>query len=304
MNEPGPVPAVRTTGLQRGFRTKWALKDCSLAVPSGSVSALVGANGAGKTTLMRVLAGLDRPTAGEAEVLGKPAIRRFPHPEVAYLDQHRPLYDGFTVSETLRVGAELNPSRWDADYARGLVEQAGLSMRTKVRRLSGGQRALLALAVALGPRPRLALLDEPLAGVDPVARQRILRTLMTEVAETGMTVVLSTHELADIDGIADHLLLLSEGAPVLAGDIEELLAEHRVIVGSAESLSAMRDPLGAHTVITSSVTGRQTTTFVRLNGAEPADDRHAQVPGVSELVLAYLDQSSDHHEQRPKGATA
>jgi len=210
--------------LGKKYRRGWALRETSLVVPPNRIVALVGPNGAGKSTLMGLITGLLRPTTGEIAVFGDRPAGRGLHPAVSYLAQQKPLYQQFTVAETLRLGARTNPT-WDQRYASNLVEQAAVPMSAKVGTLSGGQRTRVALALALGKRPRLLLLDEPLADLDPLARETVLRTLVTEARTQGITVVLSSHVLAELEGVCDHLVLLHGGRVLLAGDVARLSAD-------------------------------------------------------------------------------
>ncbi|KOX35116.1 ABC transporter ATP-binding protein [Saccharothrix sp. NRRL B-16348] len=261
--------ALAAAGLGKRYRRGWALKDCTFTLPAGRIAALVGPNGAGKSTLMSLATGLLRQTEGEVEVLGRPG----------FLAQGKPLYQGFTVAEMLHAGRTLNPD-WDDDHARRLVDEARVPLTAKVRTLSGGQRTRVALAVALGRRPEVLLLDEPLADLDPLAREEVMGALLGEVAEAGMTVVLSSHVIADLDGICDHLLLLSEGRVRLAGDVEDLLAEHRLLIGP-RSLDVPPD-----VVVERRDTGRQSTVLVR--GLADPPDVEVVEPTLEELTLGYL----------------
>jgi ABC-2 type transport system ATP-binding protein len=258
------------------------LRQCDLTVPAGRVAALVGPNGAGKSTLMRIAAGIVRPTEGEIRIFGEPPGTRGTHARLAFLAQDKPLYRGFTVAELLRAGAELN-SRWDAAYARRLVQEAGVPLAARVATLSGGQRTRVALALALGRRPDLVLLDEPLADLDPLARQEVMSCLLAEVAEHGLTVVLSSHVLAELDGVCDHLLLLANGRVHLAGDVESLLAQHQLLIGPAESM-----PFAASAVVERRVTGRQASVLLRTPWSGSADGWTRVTPSLEELTLAYL----------------
>ncbi|HEX6339461.1 ABC transporter ATP-binding protein [Umezawaea sp.] len=261
--------ALAAAGLGKRYRRGWALKDCTFTLPVGRIAALVGPNGAGKSTLMSLATGLLRATEGGVEVLGRPG----------FLAQGKPLYQGFTVDEMLRAGRLLNPD-WDDEYARRLVDEARVPLGAKVRTLSGGQRTRVALAVTLGRRPEVVLLDEPLADLDPLARQEVMQALMAEVAETGTTVVLSSHVLADLDGICDHLLLLSNGRVRLAGDVEDLLAEHRLVVGP-RSLDVPPEVL-----VERRDTDRQSTVLVR--GWEGPPGVEVLDPTLEELALGYF----------------
>jgi ABC-2 type transport system ATP-binding protein len=212
---------VLTEGLGKQYRRGWALRETTLMIPANRIVALVGPNGAGKSTLMGLITGLLRPTTGEITVFGERPTGKGLHHSVSYLAQQKPLYREFTVAETLTFGARTNPT-WDQGYAEHLVGQAGVPMSAKIGTLSGGQRTRVALALALGKRPRLLLLDEPLADLDPLARESVLRTLLTEARTHGITVVLSSHVLAELEGVCDHLVLLHNGQILLAGDVSRL----------------------------------------------------------------------------------
>jgi len=263
--------AVRARGLGLRYRRGWALRDCSFELPAGRVAALVGANGAGKSTLLALAAGLLRPTEGAVEVRGA----------VGFVAQDKPLYRGFTVAETLRFGREANPG-WDADYADRLVEEARLPRGARVRRLSGGQRARLAHVLALARRPEVLLLDEPLSELDPLARHDFLRCLMLAVAETAVTVVLSSHAVGELADACDHLLLLDGGRVRLAGEVDELIDGHRLV-------TAPRDAdLGAHEVVESRAGERNLTALLRVAGPLDLARGDVAAPTLDELVLAYL----------------
>ena len=201
-----PLVAV---GLSKRFGPKWALRSCDLSVPAGRVCALVGPNGAGKTTLLQLASGLLKPTAGRIEVLGS-APRQDPHwlAEVGYLAQDAPLYPRLTAEQLLGMGRHLN-LRWDEALARGRLAELGLPLDKPVGQLSGGEKAQVALALALGKRPRLLLLDEPVASLDPLARREFLSSLAEATTETEMTVILSSHLVADIERVCDYLVILS-----------------------------------------------------------------------------------------------
>ncbi|MFE6173072.1 ABC transporter ATP-binding protein [Streptomyces sp. NPDC056464] len=273
--------AMEAAALGRTFgrRRKTALDGCAFRLPAGSVCAVVGPNGAGKSTLLSLAAGLLRPTEGTITVLGgAPATVR---ERLAYVAQDKPLHPQLTVTDTLRFGLELNPGRWDAKVAQRIVDEGELDPDAKIRTLSGGQRTRVALALALGKRPELLLLDEPMADLDPLARHQLMATLMADAAEHGTTVVMSSHVVAELDGACDHLLLLGAGRVRLSGPLDEVLAAHRLVTGRAD---ASLDP---HTVIESRTTGRQLTALVRPNG--PLDNAwQSTTPTLEELVLAHL----------------
>jgi ABC-2 type transport system ATP-binding protein len=280
-------PAIETRGLTKRYRRVTALSECSITVPAGRISALVGPNGAGKTTLLRVLAGLARPTGGTATVLGG-APRQDPAflAEIGYLAQEIPLYRRLSAADHITAGAHLNP-RWDAAAARTRLGDLRVPLDQPVGTLSGGQRAQVGLTLALAKHPRVLLLDEPVAALDPLARRQFLATLTSAVAdaEGELTVLLSSHVIADLERVCDHLVLLTGSRVQLCGDIDALLAEHKVLVGPRKDTSSLER---AHTVVEATRTDRQATLLVRLGG--PVLDPAYQVSDVSleDLVLGYL----------------
>ncbi|WP_351229921.1 ABC transporter ATP-binding protein [Streptomyces sp. NPDC002133] len=275
--------ALEATGLGRKFggrlRHTWALRDCSFRLPAGRICALVGPNGAGKSTLLALAAGLLRPTEGGLRVLGtQPGTARG---NLAYVGQDKPLLPQLTVAETLRLGRELNRGRWDDTIADQVVRDGELDPAALVRTLSGGRRTRVALALALGKRPELLLLDEPMADLDPLARRRLMGTLLADAAERGTTVVMSSHILTELEGTCDHLLLVDRGRVRLGGAIDEVVAAHTLVTGPA---TVGLDP---HTVVESRTTGRQLTALVRPEGPLPADWQTME-PSLEEVVLAHL----------------
>jgi ABC-2 type transport system ATP-binding protein len=229
------APAIRTAGLGRQYRGRWALEDCTLDIPAGRVVGLVGPNGAGKSTLLNLVMGLLAPSAGTVEVLGdRPGAGPRELARVGFVAQDAPVYAHLTVADHLRFGAHLNPG-WDHAYARRRVEELGLDPARKAGRLSGGQRAQLALTLAVAKRGDLLVLDEPAASLDPLARRELLESLSEAVADRAMTVVLSSHLVSDLEHACDHLVLLNAGRVQLAGDIDALLAEHRAVTGNREA---------------------------------------------------------------------
>ena len=204
------VAALEAVGLGRRYGTKWGLRDCSLTVPEGSITGLVGPNGAGKSTLLRLAAGLSRPTTGIVSIFGervRPNSTRHLR-RMGYFDQLRPLYPGLRVDETLRLGRKLN-KRWDNGAALGWLKELDIALTERVGRLSLGQQALVALALCMGKRPDLLLLDEPVASLDPLARRQLLETLLGTVADEGTTVFLSSHIISELEPVCDHLIILS-----------------------------------------------------------------------------------------------
>ena len=283
--------AIETHGLSKRYRRVTALSDCSITVPESRISALIGPNGAGKTTLLRLLAGLASPTGGTAAVLGG-APRQDPAflAGIGYLAQEIPLYRRLSAADHIRAGGHLNP-RWDASSARTRLRELNIPLDRAIGSLSGGQRAQVALALTLAKRPRVLLLDEPVAALDPLARRHFLGTLTAAVAEAGgeLTVVLSSHLIADLERVCDHIVLLTESRVQLCGDIEALLAEHRVLVGPRKDTSALER---AHTVVHTVRTARQATLLVRLNGAVLDPAYEASEVDLEELVLGYMGASA------------
>ena len=217
---------LATDGLGKRYRRRWALSDCTLEIPAGRVVGLVGPNGAGKTTLLHLASGLIAPTAGTVEVLGgRPGDGPVQLRRVGFVAQDTPVYRGLSVAGHLRMAAYLNPG-WDGAAARRRIEQLGIDPRQRAGRLSGGQRAQVALTLAIAKRPELLILDEPVASLDPLARREFLRSVAGTVAGRGTNVVLSSHLVADLELICDYLVVLVASRVRLAGDIPELLASH------------------------------------------------------------------------------
>ena len=281
--------AIQTRGLSKRYRRVTALSEATITVPEGRISALIGQNGAGKTTLLRLLAGLALPTGGEIAVLGsRPSQDPAFLAGIGFLAQEIPLYRRLSAEDHICAGAHLN-SRWDGAAARQRLESLGIPLGQRVGTLSGGQRAQLALALTLAKRPRLLLLDEPVAALDPLARRQFLAHLAEAVAGGGLTVVLSSHLVADLERTCDHLILLAASRVELCGDIDAVLAEHQLLIGPRKDTTAIeRD----HTLVRAVRTARQTTLLIRRNGpvVDPAYET-ADV-GLEELVLGYMDQQA------------
>jgi ABC-2 type transport system ATP-binding protein len=279
------VNGIEAAGLGKRYRSRWALRDCNLRIPRGRIVALVGPNGSGKTTLLHLAAGLIRPTEGaitiEGAVPGRdPSLIR----KVGLVAQDVPLYGGFTVEETLELGRRLNSS-WDGSVARTRLDQLGIPGGQRVGELSGGQRAQVALALALGKRPEVLLLDEPLANLDPLARRSFMQTLLDSATDTGLTVVLSSHLVADLERTCDYLILLASSRIQVAGDIDDLLSSHRVLTGARAGLKHID---GVAAVVEEQHTDRQTTLLVRTDGPIVDPWWLSETVSLEELVLAYL----------------
>ena len=227
---------IDAKGLGKRYGRKWALTDCTLEIPAGHVVGLVGPNGAGKSTLLNLAVGLLAPTAGTIEVLGdEPASSPDELARVGFVAQDTPTYSGLSVADHLQLGAHLNPT-WDQDVAENRIDQLGLDPNQKAGKLSGGQRAQLALTLAVAKRPELLILDEPVASLDPLARREFLQILMETVVDQGVSVVLSSHLVADLERVCDYLVVLVASRVQVAGPVDELLASHRRLIG------ARRDP--------------------------------------------------------------
>ncbi len=280
---------VAASGLGMRYRRRWALNDCNLVIPAGQVVGLVGPNGAGKTTLLQLAAGLLTPTTGTITVLGRtpgaPAQLR----AVGFVAQDTPTYAGLSVAGHLRMGEWLNPG-WDRELAQRRIGQLGLDPRQRAGSLSGGQRAQLALTLAIAKRPELLLLDEPVASLDPLARREFLQGLMETVAEHGVTVVLSSHLIADIERVCDYLVVLTAARVRVAGETEALLASHHRLSGPRRDSRAYP---ASWEVIEESHTDKQSTVLVRTDDPILDPAWTVRPVGLEDLVLAYMRPPND-----------
>jgi len=277
---PAPLDA---RGLGKRFRREWGLRDCTLRIPHGAIVGLAGPNAAGKSTLLALAAGLLAPTEGSIAVLGRDPLRE-PSvlSEVGYVAQGAPLYRSFTVAETIAFARKTN-SRWNDEIVSDLLTR--IASRTKVGSLSAGDRARLALALALGKRPQLVLLDEPFAGLDPLAGREFLQLLMDGVADTSATVVIASHVIADIERVCDHIVLLTEGGIRLEGNVEALLESHRILTGPRRPLGSIR---GVRTIVRERHGGRQLTLLVLADGPIADPSWTVDTVGLEELLLTYM----------------
>jgi ABC-2 type transport system ATP-binding protein len=280
---------IEARGLGKRYHRTQALTDCTLDIPAGRVAGLVGPNGAGKTTLLHLATGLLAPTSGTIEVLGgRPASGPAQLARVGFVAQDTPTYAGLSVADHMRLGQRLNPG-WDAGLARDRIGRLGLDPAKKAGKLSGGQRAQLALTLAVAKRPELLLLDEPVASLDPLARREFLQSLMEFTADQQVSVVLSSHLVADLERVCDYLVVLVASRVRLAGEVDQLLAAHHLVTGPR------RDPASVPSgweVISASHTGRQSTLLIRTDG--PVHDPAWTVTQVSleDVVLAYMSQAA------------
>ena len=298
--------ALATAGLGKRYGRHWALRDCTVTLPKGRVAALVGPNGAGKTTLLHLCVGLLAPSAGSAQVFGH-APDREPKavlPRIGFVAQDHPLYKGFTVADMLTMGRKLNP-HWDNTLATRRLRQLDIPLDRRVGKLSGGQQAQVALAMALGKRPDLLILDEPVASLDPLARRDFLRALSGAVAEQDVTVLLSSHIIGDLERVCDYLIILATAQTRLTGDVAAILREHRrlTLTGALARDEATLTHISAlATIVASDHTSDGATLLVRLNpdtmpdaapdvpdGFDPAWG--AQTPTLEEVSLAYLERA-------------
>ena len=282
------MTAVIETGrLGKRYRRLWALSDCTLSVPAGHVVGLVGPNGAGKTTLLSLATGMLAPTTGTIEVLGgRPASGPAQLARVGYLAQDAPVYAGLSVAEHLALGAHLN-SGWDAGLARGRIERLDLDLGQKAGTLSGGQRAQLALTLAVAKRPELLILDEPVASLDPLARREFLQDLMEATAEQGLSVVMSSHLVGDLERVCDYLIVLVGSRVRVAGPVEDLLTCHHLLSGPRRDPGSLPDGMR---VISASHTDVQSTLLVRTSGPVLDPAWTVSEVGLEDLVLAYMSQ--------------
>jgi ABC-2 type transport system ATP-binding protein len=283
------IPVIETRRVSKRYRGVTALSDCTITVPEGRIAALIGPNGAGKTTLLRLLSGLAKPSSGEVAVLGgtprqDPAFLA----DIGFLAQEIPLYRRLSAEDHIRAGAHLNP-RWDSASVRQRLKNLNIRLDQAVGTLSGGQRAQVALALTLAKQPRLLLLDEPVAALDPLARRNFLATLADAVAAGGLTVIMSSHLVSDLERVCDYVVMLAASRVQLCGDIDTVLAEHQVLVGPRKDTTAIER---AHAVVQVTRTPRQTTLLVRLNG--PVTDPAFEASDVSleEMVLGYMGQGA------------
>ncbi|WP_290061072.1 ABC transporter ATP-binding protein [Amycolatopsis solani] len=279
------MTVLRAQGLGKKYKRNWALSGCTLEIEPGHVTGLVGPNGAGKSTLLNIASGMLEPTTGTIEVCGGvPGSGPEQLAKVGYVAQNTPVYSGLSIAEHLRLGAHLNP-RWDASLAEKRIERLGLDPKQHAGKLSGGQRAQLALTIGIAKRPELLLLDEPVAALDPLARREFLQDLMEAVAEHELSVVMSSHLVNDLERVCDHLIVLVDSQVRVIGEVEELLATHHRLSGPRRDVETL--PADQH-VVSAKHTDRQTTVLVRTEA--PILDPVWTVArlGLEDLVLEYM----------------
>ena len=276
---------IEASGLGKRYGSTWALRECTLAIPAGHVAALVGPNGAGKTTLLNLTVGLAESSAGGVTVLGGlPPGSAAALDGIAFVAQDTPLYKNLPVRDMLHLTRNLN-RRFDQPYAEARLAELGIPLNRKAGKLSGGQQAQLALTLALGRRPRLLLLDEPVAMLDPVARHDFMATVLTAAADDGVSVLLSSHVLAELERVADYLILLSRGRVQVTGELDGLLASHRMLTGP----TAEADTYADRPVVNVRRGQAQTHLLVRAAADDPVPPGWEAHPvDLEELAMAYL----------------
>jgi ABC-2 type transport system ATP-binding protein len=295
-DDDGRRPALRTAGLGRRYGHVWGLRDCTLTVPAGAVAGLVGPNGAGKTTLLQMIIGLLQPTEGQLEVFGDTSRANSAEAlaRVGYVAQDHPLYRDFSVADMFHLGRAMNPS-WDQGVATARMDALGIPLKRKVKTLSGGQQAQVSLAMALAKRAPLLALDEPVSSLDPIARLDFMREVMAAAADTGVTVVIASHVVSELERLCDWLIVLTGGRVQLAGPIDDLIAAHRMFTVPRATREAELPGLAIHRADSD----RHSTVLVRTDPARPAAQERpewrVEPVGFEQLVLAYL--------QRPAGVS-
>ncbi len=278
---------IETHALGKSYGSTRALKDCTLAIPDGHVVALVGPNGAGKSTLLNIAVGLANPTSGEVTVLGGHPAGSLPALDaIAFVAQDTPLYKNLSAADLLHLTRNLN-HRFDEGYAEQRLGELGIPLRQKAGKMSGGQQAQLALTLALARRPQLLVLDEPMAMLDPLARHDFMATVMMAVADDGVSVVLSSHVLAELERVADYLVLVSRGSVQVVGEVDDLLVRHRVLTGPVSESDRYAKQWN---VVHTSRAASQAHVLVRFDGSPdplpPGWEVHSLT--LEELTLAYL----------------
>ncbi|TMR06249.1 ABC transporter ATP-binding protein [Nonomuraea turkmeniaca] len=277
---------LEAQALGRKYGKRWALRECTIDIPAGHVVGLMGPNGAGKTTLLKLASGQLEPSTGGISVLGgRPGDTPAQLAKVGFVAQDTPVYAGLTVAEHLRLGARLNP-RWDAAMARERIARLGLVPAQRAGKLSGGQRAQLALTLGLAKRPELLILDEPVASLDPLARREFLQGLREAAVAHRLSVLLSSHLVSDLERICDYVIVLADSRVQMAGEVDQLLAAHHRLTGPRRDPDRL--PADQH-VISAGHTERQSTYVVRTDAPNHDPAWTATQLSLEDLVLAYMD---------------
>jgi ABC-2 type transport system ATP-binding protein len=298
-NAGGGAPALQADRLGRRYGHRvWGLRDCTLELPAGAIAALVGPNGAGKTTLLEMIIGLLEPTEGQVSVFGVTSRAHVAArlARVGYLAQDHPLYRDFSVADMFHLGRAMNPS-WDQGLAQARMDALDIPLKRKVKALSGGQQAQVSLTMALAKRAPLLVLDEPVSSLDPVARLEFMRDLMASVLGTGLTVIIASHVVSELERLCDWLIVLTGGHVQVAGPADDLLAAHRLLTVPRATRDAELPGLPVHRTDSD----RHSTVLVRADPARLAAQQRpgwqADPVGFEQLVMAYL-------QHRPQTAAA
>lgn len=276
------IQALETTQLGKRYGRDWALRDCTLKLPIGCVAGLVGPNGAGKTTLLHLAVGLLGPNTGSIRVFNE--VPSHVLTRIGFVAQDRPLYRTFSVQDMLTFGQKLNLS-WDMELAKERLARFAIPLNRPTGKLSGGQQAQVALVLALAKRPEILILDEPIANLDPLARREFQQTLMDAVAQNGLTVLFSSHLIADLDRVCDYLIILSSSRVQVASEIDALLATHKRLIGPREREESLAR---THTILQAQSSERQSTLLVRTHGAVLDPAWEVQEASLEDIILAYL----------------
>ena len=282
------IQALETHHLGKRYGRKWSLQDCSLQVPIGSVTALVGPNGAGKTTLLSMATGLLGSSTGTIRVLDQDPIKEAKTllPRIGFVSQEHQLYKSFTVKDMLTLGKMLNPT-WQPDIALERLERLGIPLKQAAGKLSGGQQAQLALLLALAKQPEVLILDEPVASLDPLARREFQQTLMDAVAERGITVIISSHLIADLGRFCDYVVILSGSHVQVSSSTDQLLQSHKLLIGPRGRIESLAK---THFVLSSQEAVRQSTLLVHTQGLIFDPVWEVRSVSLEDIVLSYLTQ--------------
>ena len=292
------TPALQADRLGRRYGRVWGLRDCTLEVPAGAIAGLVGPNGAGKTTLLQMIIGLLQPTEGQVSVFGQTshADAAATLARVSFVAQDHPLYRDFSVADMFHLGRAMNPG-WDQELAQERMDRLGIPLKRKVKHLSGGQQAQISLTMALAKRAPLLVLDEPVSSLDPVARLEFMRDVMATAADTGLTVLIASHVVSELERFCDWLIVLTSGHVQIAGPVDGLIAEHRLLTIPRATPDAELPGLRIHRTDSD----RHSTALVRADPARLAarlrPGWQADPVGFEQLVMAYL-------QHRPQSAAA
>jgi ABC-2 type transport system ATP-binding protein len=282
---------IEVVNLGKQYGKRWSLRNASFSIGAGRVAAIVGPNGAGKTTLLKTVVGLIEPSEGSATVIGgvkagsDDALYR-----VAFVAQDAPLYRYLKVSDMIALAKNLNRS-FDVMVTTRRLNKLSIGLDQRVGKLSGGQQSQLALALALGRHPTLLVLDEPLARLDPLARREFMSVVMTEVANEGLSVVLSSHVVAELERVADYLVVVNAGHIQIASDIDVLVQSHCLATGPADEVGAISQTFS---IVGSSIKERQARLLVQASDLGLLG-RNWECSSVTleEIILAYLENPDD-----------